>query len=73
MTFRRAESSEHDPIARPLMGDEEEAAVLVALYSTGWFRRTGELRALRAFCGVVEAVAVSPGTAVLMTALSVRP
>jgi dTDP-4-amino-4,6-dideoxygalactose transaminase len=63
------------PIARPLMGDEEEAAVLVALYSDRLVQgaRVLELEAhFAAFCGVAEAVAVSSGTAALMTALSVH-
>jgi perosamine synthetase len=61
------------PIARPLIGDEEEAAVLVALYSQrlaqGERVREFEER-FAAFCGTREAVAVSSGTAALMTALT---
>ena len=63
------------PIARPIIGDEEEAAVLVALYSDRLVQgaRVRELEEhFAAFCGTREAVAVSSGTAALMTALSVH-
>ncbi len=60
------------PIAKPLIGDQEEAAVLAALYSGRLVQgeRVRELEQRFAeFCGVEEAVAVSSGTAALMTAL----
>ena len=63
------------PIARPLIGDEEEAAVLAALYSDRLVQgiRVRQLEErFAAFCGTREAVAVSSGTAALMTALSVH-
>jgi perosamine synthetase len=63
------------PIARPLIGDEEEAAVLAALYSDrlAQGQRVRELEErFASFCGTREAVAVSSGTAALMTALAVH-
>ena len=63
------------PIARPIIGDQEEAAVLAALHSGRLVqgKRVRELEeAFAAFCGVREAVAVSSGTAALMTALAVH-
>ncbi len=63
------------PIARPIIGDQEEAAVLATLYSGRLVqgKRVRELEeAFGAFCGVREAVAVSSGTAALMTALTVH-
>ncbi len=63
------------PIAKPLIGDQEEAAVLAALYSGRLVqgKRVRELEeAFAAFCGVRDAVAVSSGTAALMTALAVH-
>jgi dTDP-4-amino-4,6-dideoxygalactose transaminase len=63
------------PIARPLIGDEEEAAVLAALYSDRLVQgaRVRELEErFAAFCGTREAVAVSSGTAALMVALTVH-
>jgi perosamine synthetase len=63
------------PIARPLIDDQEEAAVLAALHSGRLVQgpRVRELEERFAeFCGVREAVAVSSGTAALMTALSVH-
>lgn len=63
------------PIAKPLIGDEEEAAVLAALRSgrlaQGQRVREFEER-FAAFCGTAEAVAVSSGTAALMIALAVH-
>jgi dTDP-4-amino-4,6-dideoxygalactose transaminase len=63
------------PIAKPLIGDEEEAAVLAALYSNRLAQgeRVRELEErFAAFCGTREAVAVSSGTAALMIALAVH-
>jgi len=63
------------PIAKPLIGDEEEAAVLAALYSDRLAQgeRVRELEErFAAFCGTREAVAVSSGTAALMIALAVH-
>lgn len=63
------------PIAKPLIGDEEEAAVLAALYSDRLAQgeRVRELEErFGAFCGTREAVAVSSGTAALMIALAVH-
>ena len=63
------------PIAKPLIGDEEEAAVLAALRSgrlaQGQRVREFEER-FAALCGTAEAVAVSSGTAALMIALTVH-
>ncbi len=63
------------PIARPIIGDQEEAAVLATLYSGRLVQgeRVRDLEeAFAAFCGVREAVAMSSGTAALMTALTVH-
>ena len=61
------------PIARPLIGDEEKAAVLAVLDS-GLLAQGARVRALEerfaALCGVREAVATSSGTTALMTALA---
>jgi dTDP-4-amino-4,6-dideoxygalactose transaminase len=62
-------------IARPVIGDEEEAAVLAALHSEQLAQgnRVREFEeAFAAVCGTREAVAVSSGTAALMTALAVH-
>jgi perosamine synthetase len=63
------------PIARPLMGDEEKAAVLAVLDS-GRLAQGARVRELEerfaAMCGTREAVAVSSGTAALMIALAVH-
>jgi dTDP-4-amino-4,6-dideoxygalactose transaminase len=63
------------PIARPLIDEEEKAAVLAVLES-GHLAQGPRVRALEerfaAMCGTREAVAVSSGTAALMTALSVH-
>ncbi|MGD0114520.1 MAG: DegT/DnrJ/EryC1/StrS family aminotransferase [Dehalococcoidia bacterium] len=63
------------PIARPLIDDEEKAAVLAVLDS-GHLAQGPRVRELEerfaAMCGTREAVAVSSGTAALMVALAVH-
>ncbi len=63
------------PIARPLIDDEEKAAVLAVLDS-GHLAQGPRVRELEerfaAMCGTREAVAVSSGTAALMIALAVH-
>jgi dTDP-4-amino-4,6-dideoxygalactose transaminase len=63
------------PIARPLIDDEEKAAVLAVLDS-GHLAQGPRVRELEeriaALCGTREAVAVSSGTAALMVALAVH-
>ncbi|MGD0765483.1 MAG: DegT/DnrJ/EryC1/StrS family aminotransferase [Dehalococcoidia bacterium] len=60
------------PISRPLIGDEEKAAVLAVLES-GRLAQGPRVRSLEeafaAMCGTREAVAVSSGTSALMIAL----
>ncbi len=63
------------PIARPLIGDEEKAAVLAVLDS-GHLAQGPRVRELEerfaAMCGTREAVAVSSGTSALMVAFAVQ-